>query len=848
MLSDDEAAAYATVMLFADSNTTATPIAYAITDNKGHFSIKATPKTGNWLAVRYLGYKEHRQPIIPSTKSYTIKLKVDAQRLNAVKVEAEYKSVEVIGDTIRFNTEYFKTGTEDNAAEVLNKIPGMEVDDNGDVSYGGKKVDRITIDGRDMFSSGSDGALNTLSADAIKGAEILQNSRSNSIIDNFTGRDFTTLNLKTDGRARANGKVSAYGGIQNKFKSENSLLIIGKKLSLTAIASGNNTGEAVFSFNDYIQHIVGLDNLLSSLGNGFKLSEDEIALLMPPGNVYQSRNGVATLSGNWQPSEKFKMKGNLILNATGLDAESLSQLQYISLGFTDFHATENHDRNLFFTGQMQQTWTPNEDVEFSNHTRIVRSRHESDDSLSESGFNNLRVDENNQLNKVSFNEEMVLNIKRGNSMYSTHLNMTHTQRNYCYDMLTDQAVLPFTFYQLSGSDYHIDTHKEIQEFEFAPDFTYALQIGHKYTLNATVGFLHKSSKLHYGLQPADSITAEILYNDIVTHISFNKTKGLLRFTLGAEMFYEKWSSSIAAMAGNQGFTILPSGSLTLHFSSTHQLSLNASIAEEYIGLEYLVRDPMVTGYNSIYNGSEVTDPINRNRNVSLNYYIYDLFSNTLFFAGAGITDNSMTLKPYATQDSNTVSFTVYNNDGTASTRYISSHISKGLGSLPIDAKLFATLSQSDSKTTINHVDGSISLVSYSTSLALVSRSKKVLNGDVGISYQSSRSELQTIATIKSQLNQYEGHAALMVTFKKFNGEIRYTFTHLENGSYTRDFHDLGFRMEYRMGQWRMLLRGSNILNIDKMDWLAVSSTPFTVNTVTYRKIPGYLLGGVAFRF
>ena len=181
-LPDGSGASFATTMLFADSNTTGSPRAYALTDGKGNFNIKASPKKGEWLVVRYLGYKEHRQPMPLDGKTLTIKLVTDVQNLKTVKIEAKYKSVEVSGDTIKFNTEFYKTGAEDNAAEVLNKIPGMEVDDNGDVSYGGKKVDKITIDGKDLFSSGSDGALNTLSADAIKGAEILRNSRSNSII------------------------------------------------------------------------------------------------------------------------------------------------------------------------------------------------------------------------------------------------------------------------------------------------------------------------------------------------------------------------------------------------------------------------------------------------------------------------------------------------------------------------------------------------------------------------------------------------------------------------------------------------------------------------------------------
>lgn len=848
-LPDNEPATYATVMLYADSNTNASPLAYAITDGKGMFNIKATPSPKNWLVVRYLGYKEYRQPIDAAHKHYDIRLIADAQQLNAVKVEAEYKSVEISGDTIKFNTEYFKTGAEDNAAEVLNKIPGMEVDDNGDVSYAGKKVDRITVDGRDLFSSGSDGALNTLSADAIQGAELLTRGHSNSIIDNFSGRELTTLNLTTDGRTRANGKVSALAGIRNKFKSENSLLLIGKKLSLTVILSANNTGEAVFSFGDYIRHIVGLENLLSSHGEGFHLSDDEIALLMPPSNVYASNNGVATLSGNWKPSDKFSMKGNLILNGTGLEAESLSQLDYVSLGFSNNHSLQSHNRNLFFTGQMQQTWTPTENVEFSNHTQFIRSRMESQDSLNESGFNNMRADEDNGMSKQTFNEEMVLNIQQGNSMFSVHFNMTHSRRNYSYGLLTDRVILPFACYLADGSDYRIDTHKDITDFEVAPDISYALQVGNKHTLNATLGFSHSHSELRYGPQAVDSVVASINFDSPFAEISFNKNKGLFRYSIGASMDYEKWTSTIDGLPDSEpSFTILPHAELTLQFSSTHRLSLSASMDDQDIDLEHLLRAPMVTGYNSICIGSQINDPQSESRNLNLNYYIFDLFSNTLFFAGAGITSSSLTLKPHSIQDSNTVTFTLYNNDGEMTTRYLSSHISKGLGSWPIDAKLFGTVTQSDSKTTVNNTDGNIASSSYSLRFALVSRSKKPYNAEIGFDYQTTSSEITALTTLSSKLQQQGAYAAFIVSFKRFNGEVRYSYTHLENNSYTRNFHDLSFRMEYRMGNWRLMLRGSNLLHLDSMDWLAVNSSPYAVSTVTYRKVPGHLLAGLAYRF
>lgn len=846
--SDASPAAYATVLLFEDSVTNGSPKAYAITDSKGNFNIKATHKTGNWIAVRYLGYKEYHKQLKAQDKTLNIKLEKDIQNLKTVTVAAERKSVEVSGDTIKFNTEYYKTGAEDNAAEVLNKIPGMEVNDNGEVSYGGKKVDKITIDGKDLFASGSDGALNTLSADAVQGAEILRNARSNSIIDDFAGRELTTLNIKTDGRTRIGGKISAAGGIFNKYKSENSMLIIGKKLSLTGILSTNNTGEAVFSINDYVQHIVGLDNLLRTGGKGFSFSEDELAMLMPPSNVYQSRNGIVTLSGNWQPSDKLRVKGNIIANGTDVSAESLSQQEYFLMDLINSHRSASGNQNFFFSSQLQETWKPRDNIEFSSRTRYTRSRLLSDDTLSESGMGNLTTFENSGMDKSGIDHEMVLNTELGDNLLSAHLGFNHTRRNHSYALLSNQALLPISYYTIDANGYTIDNSRQIVNTTVSPDVTYAIKLGHRFTLNTTLALNHTLSSFHHTPQQGDSVAAHLGSSEATIAVELNKNKGIFRFSLGADAVAYLFKTDISQIVDRPQYSLLPQGSVTLAFSSAHRLNLTASMSRSAIEIERLLPQTMVTGYNSIYDGSQITDPRSRSANVNLNYYIFDLFSNTLFYAAAGISENRFYVKPYSLQDSSILSSTHYDNDGQMQTHYVTGHLSKGLGSFPADIKLYATFANTTTQTVVNNSEGKVTSQSYNGSLSFVTRSKKAFNTEIGVSYATTSSHYSAIVSVNSTLHQYGAYGAAILTFKRFRGEVRYTFSHIENGSYSRDFNDISLRAEYRLKNWRILLRGSNMLYMDTMDWLSIASTPLYNSSTQYRKVPGYLIAGLAYRF
>jgi len=845
---DGSPATYATVMLFADSNAVGTPRAYSMTDGKGKFHIKTAPSAGNWLAVRYMGYEEFKMAVGESRNDIEIKLKAKSKVLNAVKVGAKMKSVEVSGDTIKFNTEYFKTGAEDNAAEVLNKIPGMEVSDNGDVSYGGQKVDKVTIDGKDLFTSGSDGTLNTLSADALQGAEILRNAKRGSLVDDFSGRDMTTLNLKTDGRTRLNGKLAVMGGYSEKLKTENSLLLIGKKVSLSSILSANNTGDAVFSFMDYFQQIVGLENLLTWSSKGPSFSEDELAMLIPRTNIHRSLGGVASLSGNWQPSEKFRMKGNVILNGTAVDAISLSTQEFFSLGITNRHEATGHTGNGFVSAQLQQTWKPRKEIEFSNRTRVTHSSMRSLDTINEYGVVSNHTDEDNRMRRMAVEDEMVLNVELGDNLLSTHMTMEHSERNYNYALTTDGALLPLTYYTLLDSNYRIDNDRLVSSTTVAPDITYAIKLGNKYTLNTSLAVSGKTTRFDHTPERGDTVSADLTTGEASLGVELNKNKGTVRFTLGANAVETLYRSNITEIDHRSNFAILPHGSFMLHFSSTHRLTLSASMSHSEIELDRLIRQPYVTSHSSLYRGSYIDRPYSETGNVSASYYIFDQFSNTLFIVAAGISGNRFTLKPYSLQDSSTFTSTVYDNNGSSTTRYLSSNISKGLGSFPADLKLSASLQQNSSQTSVNDANGDIESLSHSVSLDFVTRSKKALNSSIGASYSSSTSMYTATVDVSSTMHQYSSNASVSLTLKKFKGTVSFAYTHLDSRTYDSDVYDLGFRMEYQLGKWRLLLRGRNLMNLDDMEWLSVSSTPYYISTTHFRKMPGYLIGGVAYRF
>ena len=638
------------------------------------------------------------------------------------------------------------------------------------------------------------------------------------------------------------------GGLPSNIKTENSLMFIGKKLSFNAVLSGNNLGEQVFSFSDYLTNIVGLDNLLYSGGTLFNLSSDEVSMLIPNSSVYRSLAGFSSLSGTYQASDKLKIKGSVMASGNRDDAFSESEQDYFLMGLTNFHRTANRTGNTFFSTQLQETWKPSEKVEFSNRTRYVRTSMNDDDTLTERGMSSINSFNTSDMVKHAISDEMVLNMKQGDNLVSIHLTGSHQRRNYTYDLFTDRMLLPTSYYAIEGDGYAIRHDKEVRQTSLAPDVTYALSLGKQYKLNTTLAFEHIGDEFSYTPESGDSIDAWLTTNEARLSVALNKNKGLFQFSLGMEGVVDGYGSSIGDIDGSTRGGLYPSARLELDFSSTNRLSLSANMGQSAIELAELLRQPLVTSYNSLFDSSYIVDPRSKSEHVNMNYFLQDEFSNTTFFAGASVSHNHFSVKSYTVQDTTIFTRSRTDNNGESLSEYVYASLSKGLGSLPADLRLNGNYSRSQSQTTVNMVDGNVVSNSISGSLRVVTRSKKVVNGELGVNYSTSKSAYSQLAGVTSSMYSYGASGALTVAVKQFKGEARFSYSNTVGSNYEKDYFNLSFKAEYKVKNWRFILRGSNLLYLDDIDALAVNNTSTYISTTRYRKIPGYIIAGIGYRF
>ena len=185
--STGEALGFATVSLTRDGQNK--PAKYMLSDDKGAFSLESV-RNGSYVVVaELLGYQAYSKQIKVESKDIDlgkIEMKLDREYLDAAEVSAIGNAVIIKKDTIEYNASSFLTTDNDNLVDLLKKMPGIEVADNGTITVNGQSVSKITIPGKTFFLDDPQIASQNIPAKLVKKLKVI---RKKSEQAEFTGID-----------------------------------------------------------------------------------------------------------------------------------------------------------------------------------------------------------------------------------------------------------------------------------------------------------------------------------------------------------------------------------------------------------------------------------------------------------------------------------------------------------------------------------------------------------------------------------------------------------------------------------------------------------------------------------
>lgn len=236
-------------------------VSFGLTDAKGLFDIKQI-KTGKYaLQITFVGYQTRRIPVEVSTASVEMGRIIlqPAISRSEVTVAADRVPIVAKGDTLQYNAAAFRVRPNANVEELLKKLPGVEVDKDGNVKAMGKDVRRITVEGKDFFGNDPKVATRNLDADIVDKVEVFDRR---SDIAEFTGVDdgererTINLALKEDKKKGLFGKFEGGYGHEDRFAGRMNLNRFTKETQFSLLGNGNNINQQNFSMEDMSEMMV----------------------------------------------------------------------------------------------------------------------------------------------------------------------------------------------------------------------------------------------------------------------------------------------------------------------------------------------------------------------------------------------------------------------------------------------------------------------------------------------------------------------------------------------------------------------------------------------------------------
>lgn len=498
----DEALMQVTVQLLKTDSTFAVG---TTSDMEGAFSLKA-PKNGKYiLKLSSVGYLTHYQNIEVAKGTDvllgTIALKTDAILLDEAKVTANAMKMVIKGDTTEFNADAYRTPEGSVVEELVKRLPGAQVSEDGKVTINGKEVKKVKVNGKEFMLNDTETAMKNLPTNIVQSVQAFEEKSDLARITGIDdGNEEMTLNfnlrrgMSQGVIANANGGVGTHGRYTGRAMGG----YMQDDVRVMLFANGNNVGDRGFG---------------SGRGGGNGLQQSK----MLGTNI------------NYE-TEKLKLNGNIRWNHRNTDVRTISATEnYVStVGAFSNSLSQSYSRANSWNGNIRLEWMPDSMTNLLFRPNISFNKNDSRSWNSSASFNTdpykYVIDPLNALSQLA-DEDAVVNARSGNSigynesqriggMLQFNRKLNNMGRNvtlrgeasYSKGESTNFSTNNVHLYQLSdmfGNDstYQTNRHRTTP----TRNYNYILQTTYSEPLwRAT--FLQLSYRFNYGYSKSDQTT------------------------------------------------------------------------------------------------------------------------------------------------------------------------------------------------------------------------------------------------------------------------------------------------------------------------------------------------------
>ncbi|WP_299777067.1 carboxypeptidase-like regulatory domain-containing protein [uncultured Formosa sp.] len=826
---------------------------YTTSNITGEFELLSKP--GSYiLKISYLGYKTINQNISITTSNLqldTIVLAENNTELEEIILKAENNGIVQKGDVTQYKIDKFLNGTEESLKDIITKLPGLGINESGKITANGKEIDRLLIDGENLYKSQHQLATENISSEMVKNAELIRNYKDfESITPNSkTGLTALNINIKDEFKNKFTGHVETHVGIEDKYKIKGALFNFGKKVKFSLLPNSNNLGETTMTIQDYYT-LTDTDAISNSKGNSkvvFSKLEDLPRFLNSSTNVASKTNNFIALSSIINPSEKTKIDVYGIINHVKQE-ETYNRKLVFNDTQIEQDILENYnilEKNFFGTLQLKSIYKPSTTSVFTflNALNIDNTDQEKRiENTTNSELNN--VNEFTKPKKTSFQSNLSFNKTISSNLFSTGLSFKYLETNSKKDINATDTFLDLNF----DTDFYTAKQKlntSLNETNF----------NLSYTLNyakASIELYNQStltnSKLYSNTNNLDAFYNKLSLNQLATKngIDFDfKISKTLKYTIGIN--YNYLANTYNSNVSHENFLGLNSA-IKAQFSANNIADLTYTYSNKTPTIHFLNDAFIIKDYRTlIINEDVLPNALLPFHQISASHFIFKPKAKLsyIFNASYTIKNKSIGNNIINTENVSVSKNKIINKDNMFSTFVF---LEKSLNTLPL--AFSGSLSYSNTNT--DYFQESTSFQYKNENISSIVKLKSnfknaLINFDLGYKFS------------KTTYNDQDNTSSLQISQPSINlnGKISaHLFWYLEsnitsynNNDLKRNIYNLSPRLRYKKAEskWEFYITGNNILNLDNNTILENNSSPSYYEERTSSILSGYILVGSKFR-
>lgn len=821
---------------------------YGITNQEGKYKLELNSNTRYKLQVSYIGFKTYEELLTTTGADLSKDFKLAPDNaLDAVELVYEMP-VTVKGDTLVYNADSFNTGTERKLGDVLENLPGVEINEDGQIEVEGKVVNKLMVNGKDFFDGDTKLATENIPSNAVSKVQVLRNYAEVGQLSGVrNNQDNVAINIKLK-EGKENfwfGTVTAGGGSSPEdelYLLQPKLFYYSPKYSLNFIGDLNNTGEVALTRRDIRGFGGGFQAPSRSSGTDINLGDNSLNFLTSQANALEIESQLGSMNFSYSPKSTLDLSGFAIFNSSRILSRETSFVQYTDpeLGIPD-EATEQRSRERSDQGlvKLSLKYQPNlnNQMDYDVLGRISR------DSQDQNQFSSV-IGNTEQLDEVtpySINQNLnyyyTLNERNIFAFEATHL--LRNEDPFYNAVLVNDPDGPDAFdntaealgLNTSLDFYNLGQNRRIKSNQLDAKLDHYFIINQRSNLNFTLGTILSNQQFNSDIfqfledgsrfDPTPTINdgqdtndTEYNFSDIYLGVHYRAKWGKFTVTPGFSLHaYGNNNTQSGEEFKDNFFRLLPDFETRIQFKKSEQLTFRYEMRNQFTDVTRLAQGLVFNSINNISFGEpELQNALAHN--VSLFYSSFNLFNYTNVFARAAYTKNIDQIRSLTNFDNVIRTSSFFNSAFADETASLFGRVQRTFG------KVRASVNVRYNYSKINQfIQGQRSInEGFTRTYTPGLRTNFKIAPNISLSYRYSvtnnnQGDRETTFITNAPTFEFDAYIWKSVTFRT---DYAYTVQELDNGD-TQSFQNWNATLSYRKNRdskWEYEIRATNILNID----------------------------------